>query len=125
MDAARDVPGRGRRVVFRTNPRAEAGQSQGGRARRRWRAPGRFARFDLLSRRRARSLRNLRPDFAIRAIAAVTAAQPPIGWKTPYSYSRNERIENRLGQRNGDMPKYLDWKEKASRMRASRKKRER
>ena len=62
---------------------------------------------------------------ATRAIAAVTAAHPPMGWKTPYSYSRNERIENRLGQRNGYMPRYFDWKEKARRMRGSRKKRAR
>ena len=53
----------------------------------------------------------------------VSAAQPPIGCKTPYSYSRNERIENRLGQWNGDMPRYFDWKENARRMRGSRKKR--
>src|ERR1700757_474254 len=45
---------------------------------------------------------------ATRAIASVTAEQPPLGWNTPYSYSRNERIENRLGQRNGDMPRYFD-----------------
>ena len=37
----------------------------------------------------------------------VTAPQPPIGCQTPYSYSRNDRIENRLGQLNGDMPRYL------------------
>ncbi len=49
----------------------------------------------------------------------VTAPQPPIGWKTPYSYSRNERIENRLGHWNGDIPRYFDWNEKASRMRGS------
>ena len=32
-----------------------------------------------------------------------------MGWKTPYSYSRKERIEKRLGQLNGDMPRYFDW----------------
>ena len=62
---------------------------------------------------------------ATRAIATVTAAHPPMGWKTPYSYSRNERIENKLGQRNGDMPRYFDWNENARRMRGSRKKRPR
>ena len=35
------------------------------------------------------------------------APQPPIGCQTPYSYSRNDRIENRLGQLNGDMPEVL------------------
>ena len=50
-----------------------------------------------------------------------TAAQPPIGCQTPYSYSRNDRIENRLGQLNGDMPRYFDWNENASRMRGSGK----
>ena len=36
-----------------------------------------------------------------RAMASETAPQPPTGWKTPCSYSRKERIVNRLGQRNG------------------------
>ena len=49
---------------------------------------------------------------ATRAIASITAPQPPSGCNTPYSYSRNDRIENRLGQLNGDMPRYLDWNEK-------------
>ena len=56
---------------------------------------------------------------AISAIDSVTAAQPPIGWNTPYSYSRNERIENRLGHWNGDIPRYFDWKVIASRTRGS------
>ncbi len=30
-------------------------------------------------------------------------------------------MENRLGHWNGDIPKYLDWNEKASRMRGSEK----
>src|SRR4028118_13390 len=58
---------------------------------------------------------------ATRAIAVVTAPQPPIGWKMPYSYSRKERIENRLGHWNGDIPKYWDWKVNARRMRGSEK----
>ena len=70
-------------------------------------------------RRPARSRRpGPRPT---RAIASVTAPQPPIGWKTPYSYSRNDRIENRLGQLNGDIPRYFDWNVIASRTRGSRK----
>ena len=60
-------------------------------------------------------------SVAIRAIAAETAPQPPIGWKTPCSYSRNDRIENRLGQRNGDMPRYFDWNVNASRILSSEK----
>ena len=44
---------------------------------------------------------------AMRAIASDTAEQPPIGCHTPNSYSRNDRIENRLGQLNGDMPEVL------------------
>jgi hypothetical protein len=56
---------------------------------------------------------------ATRAMAAVTSPQPPRGWKTPYSYSRKERMEKRLGHWNGDIPRYLDWKEKARRMRSS------
>ena len=49
------------------------------------------------------------------AIASMTALQPPIGCQTPYSYSRNDRIVNRLGQLNGDMPRYLLWNENARR----------
>ena len=45
---------------------------------------------------------------AMRAMASDTAEQPPMGCQTPYSYSKNERIEKRLGQLNGDMPRYLD-----------------
>ena len=60
---------------------------------------------------------------AIRAIVAETSPQPPIGWKTPCSYSRNDRIEKRLGQRNGDMPRYFDWNVKARRIRSSEKNR--
>ena len=60
-------------------------------------------------------------SWATRAIAVITAPQPPRGWNTPNSYSMNDRMVNRLGQRNGDMPKYFDWKEKASRMRSSLK----
>ena len=60
---------------------------------------------------------------ATRAIAAVIAAQPPIGWQTPCSYSRKLRMLNRLGQRNGDMPRYFDWKQNASRTRSSVKNR--
>ena len=56
---------------------------------------------------------------ATRAMASVSAPQPPMGWKTPYSYSRKERMENRLGHWNGDMPRYFDWNENASRMRGS------
>ena len=55
-------------------------------------------------------------------MASDTAPQPPIGWKTPCSYSRNERIENRLGHLKGDMPRYFDWNVKASRIRSSLKK---
>ncbi len=58
---------------------------------------------------------------ASRAIASETAPQPPIGWKMPCSCSRKERIVNRLGQRKGDMPRYLVWNEKASRTRGSAK----
>ena len=58
---------------------------------------------------------------ATRAIPSDTAEHPPIGCHTPYSYSRNDRIENRLGQLNGDMPRYFDWNENASRTRSSRK----
>ena len=58
---------------------------------------------------------------ATRAMPSLTAAQPPIGCQTPCSYSRNDRIENRLGQLNGDMPRYFDWNENASRTRGSRK----
>jgi hypothetical protein len=58
---------------------------------------------------------------ATRAIARVTAPQPPIGWNTPYSYSMNARMENRLGQWNGDMPRYFDWNAIARRTRGSRK----
>src|SRR5262245_63520342 len=60
-------------------------------------------------------------SVATRAIASDTALQPPIGCQTPYSYSRNDRIENRLGQLNGDMPRYFDWNVNASRMRGSAK----
>ena len=45
---------------------------------------------------------------AMRAIALVSALQPPIGCQMPCSYSRKERIENRLGHWNGDIPRYLD-----------------
>ena len=58
---------------------------------------------------------------ATRAMARVTAPQPPVGCQTPYSYSRKESIENRLGQLNGDMPRYFDWNEKARRTLGSRK----
>jgi hypothetical protein len=44
------------------------------------------------------------------AIAATSALQPPIGCHTPYSYSMNGRIVNRLGHSNGLMPRYFDWK---------------
>ncbi len=33
----------------------------------------------------------------------------------------NDRMVNRLGQRNGDMPRYLLWNENASRTRGSEK----
>ena len=73
---------------------------------------------DLLGpRRRARSSRPA--SGRSRAIDSVTAEQPPIGWKTPYSYSMNERIEKRLGHWNGDIPRYLDWNVMASRTRGS------
>ena len=52
---------------------------------------------------------------------SISAPQPPRGWNTPNSYSMNDRMVNRLGQRNGDMPRYLDWKENASRTRSSSK----
>jgi hypothetical protein len=55
------------------------------------------------------------------AIASDTAPQPPIGWNTPCSCSRKLRMVNRLGQRNGDMPRYLVWNENASRTRGSLK----
>src|SRR3954454_23614667 len=56
------------------------------------------------------------PRFvAARAIARDTAPHPPYGCQTPCSYSRNDRIENRLGQLNGDMPRYFDWNENARR----------
>ncbi len=58
---------------------------------------------------------------AIRSIAVITAPQPPRGWYTPNSYSMNDRMVNRLGQRNGDMPRYFAWNEKASRTRSSLK----
>ncbi len=58
---------------------------------------------------------------AMRAMADITAPQPPRGWNTPNSYSMNDRMVNRLGQRNGDMPRYLDWNENASRTRSSPK----
>ena len=58
---------------------------------------------------------------AIRSIAVITAPHPPRGWYTPNSYSMKDRIVNRLGQRNGDMPRYLAWKEKARRTRSSLK----
>src|SRR5207253_5785399 len=58
---------------------------------------------------------------ATRAIPSLTAEQPPYGCHTPNSYSRNERMENRLGQLNGDIPRYFDWNENASRMRSSEK----
>ena len=47
---------------------------------------------------------------AASAMAVVRALQPPMGCHTPYSYSMNGRIENRLGHSNGLMPRYLDWK---------------
>ena len=46
-------------------------------------------------------------SVATRAMAVITAPQPPRGCHTPYSYSMNDRMVNRLGQRNGDMPRYL------------------
>ena len=58
---------------------------------------------------------------AIRAIVPHTALHPPMGWKTPYLYSMKARIENRPGQVKGDIPRYLDWNEKVSRMRGSEK----
>src|SRR5208283_2512738 len=58
---------------------------------------------------------------AARAITVETAPQPPSGWKTPYSYSRNDRIEKRLGQLKGDIPRYFDWNVIASRIRGSSK----
>src|SRR5262245_49763324 len=58
---------------------------------------------------------------ATRPMASESAEQPPIGCQTPYSYSRNDRIEKRLGQLKGDIPRYLDWNEKARRIRGSLK----
>ena len=45
----------------------------------------------------------------------------PRGWKMPCSYSRKDRIENRLGQLKGDIPRYFDWNEKPMRIRSSLK----
>ena len=47
----------------------------------------------------------------------------PVGWKMPYSYSRNARMVNRLGQLNGDIPRYLVWNDIASISRSSSNKR--
>src|SRR3954467_6215018 len=58
---------------------------------------------------------------ATSAIARDVAPQPPVGCQTPCSYSRNDRIENKLGQLNGDMPRYFAWNENASRTRGSLK----
>ncbi len=58
---------------------------------------------------------------ATRAMASIIAPHPPRGWNTPYSYSRNARMVNRLGHLNGDIPRYLLWKENASRTRGSLK----
>ena len=52
---------------------------------------------------------------ATSAIDSVTAEQPPMGWKTPYSYSMNDRMEKRLGHWKGDIPRYFDWNVMASR----------
>ena len=38
----------------------------------------------------------------------VMALQPPVGCQMPCSYSRNDRMENKLGHWNGDMPRYFD-----------------
>ena len=51
----------------------------------------------------------------------MSAPQPPRGWNTPNSYSMKDRMVNRLGQRNGDMPRYFDWNENARRTRSSEK----
>ena len=69
------------------------------------------------------SFRRMRTPISVAAfaIAAMTAPVPPRGWWTPNSYSMNDRIVNRLGQRNGDMPRYLLWNEKASRTLGSAK----
>ena len=54
-------------------------------------------------------------------MAVITAPQPPRGWNTPNSYSMNDRMVNRLGHLNGDMPRYLAWNENARRTRSSLK----
>ena len=53
-------------------------------------------------------------SLAISPILSVTLPSPPIGWKIPYSYSKNARIVNKLGQLNGDIPKYFVWNDIAS-----------
>ena len=80
------------------------------------RRPAKAMRSTGLSNRMSTPMR-----AAARAIASDTAPQPPMGWNTPCSYSRKLRMVNRLGQRNGLIPRYLVWKEKARRTRGSRK----
>ena len=55
------------------------------------------------------------------AIRSLTLPNPPMGWKMPYSYSRKANMVNRLGQLNGDMPRYFVWKDMASMRRSSSK----
>ena len=68
--------------------------------------------------------RNCTPiSSAISAMRTGTEPSPPVGWKIPYSYSRNARMVNKLGQLNGDIPRYLVWNDIASISRSSSNKR--
>ena len=46
-------------------------------------------------------------SYTCDVVPSLTAPHPPMGCQTPNSYSRKERKVNRLGQRNGDMPRYF------------------
>ena len=60
-------------------------------------------------------IRNVTPrSLAMLAMRSLTLPRPPIGWKIPYSYSKKASMVNKLGQLNGDMPRYLVWKDMAS-----------